>query len=123
MAPVTTTAFLRLHNLQPRRAADSSTNLPALKLAHATLIGALLREHAEPIVGTYADPYDVTDRAEHLTKVLHAVSDYVDVIVADTADYVPVGGIDRKYLCGLLRDTASDIVGFVGGAAEECGEH
>jgi hypothetical protein len=109
-----------VHNFEPRRPAVPSAS--PLKLAHANLIGALLLEQAEPIVGTYADPFDVTDRAEHLAKVLHAVADYVDVIVSDTADYVPVGGIERKYLCGLLRDTFSELVGSITASAEECGE-
>src|SRR5450631_2471547 len=71
----------------------STVPAPPLRLAHAALIGALLIEHAEPIVGTYADPTDVTDRAEHLAKVFHAVADYVDIIISDTADYVPAGAI------------------------------
>lgn len=99
----------------------STVPVAPLRLAHATLIGALLIEHPEPIVGSYADPADVTDRAEHLAKVLHAVADYVDIIVADTADYVPAGGIERKYLCGLLRDTFSEVCGSVAASADECG--
>jgi hypothetical protein len=92
-----------------------------LRLAHATLIGALLQEQAEPIVGTYADPFDVTDRAEHLDKVFKAFNDYVAVIIADTADYVPVGGIETRYLVGLMKDTASDVVGSIMRSAEERG--
>jgi hypothetical protein len=120
MADHSTIAFARIHNFQPRRAAAPSTT-SALRLAHSTLIGELLREHPEPIVGTYADPCDVTDRAEHLANVLHAVADYVDIIVSDTADYVPAGGIERKYLCGLVRDTFAEVVGSVTASAEECG--
>jgi hypothetical protein len=113
-----------VHNFEPLRPAVPTTkSAPSpLKLAHATLIGALLLEQAEPILGTYADPFDVTDRAEHLDKVFKAFNDYVAVIIADTADYVPVGGIETRYLVGLMKDTASDVVGSIMRSAEECGE-
>jgi len=106
-----------VHNFQPRRAAVPSTS--PLKLAHATLIGALLLEHAEPITGCWAHPFEVTDRAEHLEKVLKAVTDYVNVILADTRQFA--GRIKDDDLTGLLRDATSDIVGGLRFAAEECG--
>lgn len=121
MATDLSTLFTPTHNFQPNRSRLQSTAPSPLKLAHATLLVTLMREQAAPIIGTYADPIDVTDRAEHLEKVLAAVSDYINVIVADTADYVPAGGIERKYLAGLLSDTASDLVGSVRASAEECG--
>jgi hypothetical protein len=121
MATFTTTPFAHVHNFQPRPSRLQSTAPSNLKLAHAALIGALLTEQAEPITGCHADPVDVTDRADHLAKVLRAVADYVDVIVSDTADYVPCGAIERKYLCGLLRDACADVVGSVTASADECG--
>lgn len=99
----------------------STAPVAPLRLAHATLIGALLIEHPEPIVGSYADPADVTDRAEHLQKMFDAFIAYATVIIADTAEYVPAGGIERQYLAGLLKDTASDVVGSIMASAEECG--
>jgi hypothetical protein len=110
-----------VHNFQPLRAAVPSTESApsALKLAHATLIGTLLREQAEPISGCWADPSEVIDRGEHLQKVLSAVTDYVNVVLADTQDYA--GRIEAGHLTGLLRDTTSDIVGGIAFAAEECG--
>jgi hypothetical protein len=71
-----------VHNFQPRRAA-----IPALRLAHATLIDALLREQADPIAGCWAHPSEVIDRSQHLQQVLSAVADYVNVVLADTQDY------------------------------------
>ena len=95
----------------------------ALKLAKAQLIGRLLEINpAAPIVGSYADPCDITDRAEHIEKVLTAVTDYVKAILADTVDYVPAGAFVARDLSGLLNDTVSDVVGGVQKAAEECGE-
>ena len=111
-----------VHNFQPRRAAVPSTkSVPSpLKLAHATLIGALLLEQAEPITGCWAHPSEVTDRGEHIEKVLNAVTDYVNVILADTRQFA--GRIKDDNLTGLLRDATSDIVGGLRFAAEECGE-
>jgi hypothetical protein len=110
-----------VHNFQPRRAAVPSTKSApsALNLAHATLIGGLLREHAEPIAGCWAHPSEVIDRGEHLQRVLSAVTDYVNVVLTDTRDYA--GRIESDYLTGLLRDATSDIVGGIAFAAEECG--
>ena len=106
-----------VHNFQPRGAAVPSTS--PLKLAHATLIGALLLEQAEPITG-WAHPSEVTDRGEHIEKVLNAVTDYVNVILADTRQFA--GRIKDDNLTGLLRDATSDIVGGLRFAAEECGQ-
>jgi hypothetical protein len=110
-----------VHNFQARRTAVPSTESApsALKLAHATLVGALLREQADPITGCWAHPSEVIDRSEHLQKVLSAVTDYVNVVLADTQDYA--GRIEAKHLTGLLRDATSDIVGGVAFAAEEAG--
>jgi hypothetical protein len=98
-----------------------TTPVAPLRLAHAALIGALLVEHPEPIVGSYADPADVTDRAEHIERVFRATFDYLNFIIADTAENAPGGAIEAKYLSGLLHDTASDVMGGVRSAAEECG--
>jgi hypothetical protein len=110
-----------VHNFQPRRAAVPSTEPApsALKLAHATLISAVLREHANPITGCWANSSEIIDRSEHLQKVLSAVTDYVNVVLADTRDYA--GRIESDYLTGLLRDATADIVGGIAFAAEECG--
>jgi len=111
-----------VHNFQPRRAAVASTkSAPStLKLAHSTLIGSLLPEQPQPIDGCWAHPSEILDRAEHLEKVLAAVTDYAAVVLSDTQDFA--GRVDTKYLTGLLRDVTSDIVGGLRFAAEECGE-
>jgi hypothetical protein len=110
-----------VHNFQARRAAVPSTESApsALMLAHTTLIGALLREQAEPITGCWAHPSEVIDRSDHLQKVLSAVTDYVNVVLVDTQDYA--GRIEARHLTGLLRDATSDIVGGIVFAAEEAG--
>jgi hypothetical protein len=100
-----------VHKFQACRAAVPSTESApsALNLAHATLIGALLRERAEPITGCWAHTSEVIDRREHLQKVLSAVHDYVNVVLVDTRDYA--GRIESDYLTGLLRDATTDVVG------------
>ena len=43
---------------------------------------------------------EITDRADHLTKVLAAVGDYVDVILRDTADFPRFNEVFRDMLDG-----------------------
>lgn len=108
------TRFAAVHNFQPKPR-PQSTGQGALRLAHATLIQALLGEQAEAITGCWAHPSEITDRAEHLTKVLAAVGDYCDVILRDTADYAH---IHRSVVIGGLRDAAADLAGHVRFRAE-----
>src|SRR5215831_6009232 len=80
-----------------------------VKVAHAALVGVLLRLKPHRILSTYAaDRLDVMERADHLEKVLAAVTVYAKAIVADTARMAPCGYIHDE--TGLLKDAASDVV-------------
>lgn len=87
-----------------------------IKLAHATLIGALLREQPEAIDGCWAHRSEIEDRAKHLHRFLAHVRDYVSVVLADTNEYA--SGVEHHYLTGQLSDTHKEIVGQVLLAAE-----
>jgi len=65
-----------------------------------------------------ADAIDLEDRADHLSKVLGALSVYVTVILDDTAQNVP-GGFDLRDAEALLADLASDLTGAIQRAADD----
>jgi hypothetical protein len=67
-----------------------------------------------------ADALDLEDRADHLNKVLTAVSVYVAVILDDTAQNVP-GRLDLADIEAILADLASDVAGTIQHAAEGMG--
>lgn len=89
---------------------------PTVQLAHSLLISALAgsRPHAIQLPG--ADRADLEERAEHLGKVLSATASYVQALVADAAENLPIGTIsekDRDYLAGCLSDARSEVVGMI----------
>jgi hypothetical protein len=86
---------------------------------HIRFFLALRAEKPRRITNGYADSTELEDRAEHLERVLKLVTDYVGFILEDTADNAPCGAIDRKYLTGLLSDTAADVAGGIRSAAHE----
>ena len=53
---------------------------------------------------------DLEDRADHLKKVLNALSVYLTVILDDTAQNVP-GGFDLRSIDALLCDLTSEVTG------------
>ena len=57
------------------------------------------------------------DRADHLSKVLKAVSVYVTAILDAAAQNVP-GGLDLRQIDALLSDLESDVTGTLRHAAE-----
>jgi len=84
--------------------------VPAVQTAHTTLIGALANLKPNRIIGSYAaDRFDIMARAEHLKKVLDAVTVYAKAIVADTAYLAPIGYVADE--TGYLEDAASEITG------------
>jgi hypothetical protein len=84
--------------------------------AHAEFVGAL-GQPPRPIP-VDADAIDLEDRADHISKVLGALSAYVAVILDDTAQNVP-GRLDLPYVEAVLADLASDVAGTIQHAAED----
>jgi hypothetical protein len=82
----------------------------------AEFIATLAGNPPWPIL-LYADASDLEDRADHLKKVLDAVSVYVTAILDDTAQNVP-GGLDLRSIDALLCDLASDVTGTIQRAAD-----
>jgi hypothetical protein len=101
-----------------RRPHPTPLAVPAVQAAHITLISALASLKPHRIIGSYAaDRFDILERAEHLEKVLAAVTVYTKAIVADTAYLAPIGYIADE--TGFLADAASDIVGALKNAVDK----
>ena len=89
-----------------------------VRLAHTELIAALAGNVPHPIyAGANAD--DLDGRADHLEKVFGALHAYLAVIIGDTAQNIPGGALDRRYLDNLFQDLSADAVGVIRNAAEE----
>jgi aminopeptidase N len=84
------------------------------------LVTTLAKQAPWP-VPLFADASDLEDRADHLKKVLDALSVYVTTILDDTAQNVP-GGLELRYIDALLSDLCSDVVGTVQHAADNMAE-
>src|SRR5262245_33570633 len=93
-----------------------------VRLAHTELVAVLAGNVPHPIYAV-ADSEDLDGRADHLEKVFAALHVYLTAIVADTAQNVPGGVLDRRYLDNLFRDLSGDAVGIIRNAAEEMREH
>jgi hypothetical protein len=101
-----------------RRPHPTPLAVAAVQAAHIALIGALASLKPHRIIGSYAaDRFDILERAEHLEKVLAAVTVYTKAIVADTAYLAPIGYIADE--TGFLADAASDIVGALKNAVDK----
>ena len=94
--------------------AKPSTN--PVRAAHAEFVAGLAGHPPWPIP-IYADATDLEDRADHLKKVLDALSVYVTAILDDTAQNVP-GGLDLCSIDALLSDLASHVTGTIQRAAD-----
>ena len=93
-----------------------------VRAAHAELVAALAGNPPRPI-RLEVESLDLDDRAEHVEKMLAAVHVYLTAILADTAENIPGGKLDRKYLDGLYSDFTGDAVGGIQQAAAEMREH
>src|SRR5262245_32753463 len=108
-----------IRQLMSRGRAPKSTS--PVRLAHTEFIAALAGNVPHPIyAGAKAD--DLDDRAEHLERVFGALHAYLAVLIADTAQNIPGGALDRPYLDNLFQDLSADAVGVIRNAAEEMGE-
>ena len=79
-----------------------------VRLAHVEFAATLAGNPPWPIL-LYADASDLEDRADHLKKVLDALSVYVTAILDDTAQNVP-GGLDLRAIDALLSDLESGTI-------------
>ena len=92
-----------------------------VRQAHTELVAALAGNVPHPIyAGANAD--DLDGRADHLEKVFGALHAYLAAIIADTAQNIPGGALDRRYLDNLFQDMSADAVGAIRNAAEEMRE-
>jgi len=91
-----------------------------VRQAHTECIAALAGNIPHRIyAGANAD--DLDGRADHLEKVFAALHAYLAVNIADTAQNIPRGVLDRGYLDNL-QDLSADAVGVIRTAAEEVRE-
>jgi hypothetical protein len=77
-----------------------------LDRAHAALVAQLASLRPSPIRGS-ADSIDVENRIDHLQELYCAVTNYLDAVVADTADHLPVHG-NRDKVELVLFDLISE---------------
>jgi hypothetical protein len=91
-----------------------------LQASYAEFLAALAGHPPHPIP-VYADATDLDGRADHLSKVLDALSAYLTTILTDTAQNVP-GGLDLRQADALLSDLASEATGTIRYAADTMAE-
>jgi hypothetical protein len=116
-AEVTTTA---IRELMSRRWAATFTN--PLRMAHVELVAALAGNPPHPIHAD-GDSEDLNGRADHLEKVFAALHVYLIAIIADTAQNIPTGTLDRHNLDNLIEALSADALAAFRNAAEDMREH
>jgi hypothetical protein len=79
-----------------------------IQLNYANLLDNLAGVGAPHLIGLRASATDIEERAEHLRKVLSAVTSYVKAVVGDTRYHAACTIHDET---GFLANAASDIVG------------
>jgi hypothetical protein len=93
-----------------------------VRLAHIEFVAAIAENVPHPIY-TDVDSEDLDGRADHLEKVFAALHVYFTAVIADMAQSIPGGTLDRRYLDNLFRDLLADAMGVIRNAAEEVREH
>jgi hypothetical protein len=93
-----------------------------VRAAHTEFIAALASYIPHPICAA-VDSEDLESRADHLEKVFAALHVYLTAIIADTAQNIPSGTLDRRYLDNLFQELSADAVGVIRNAAEDLREH
>ena len=111
---------IAIRELMSRGQPPKSTN--PVRAAHTEFIAALAGNVPHPIYADM-DSEDLDGRADHLEKVFAALHVYLTAIIADTAQNVPSGALDRRYLDNLFRDLSDDSVSAIRNAAEELREY
>lgn len=89
-----------------------------VQAAHFDLIARLLNTKPNRIVAI-ADAADLQERAEHVRDVLDALRVYLGTIVADTANSMSSGFIDRNCVANHISDLAGDLAGAIANAADD----
>ena len=74
---------------------------------------------------TYADgdSGDPDGRTDHLKKAFAALHVYLTAVIADTAQNIRGGTLDRHYPENLFEDLSADALWVIRNAAEEMREH
>jgi hypothetical protein len=93
-----------------------------VRLAHIEFVAALAGNAPHPIYTDF-DSEDLDVCADHLEKVFAALHVYLTAIIADTAQNIPGGTLDRRYLDNLFRDLSADALGVIRNAAAEMRGH
>jgi hypothetical protein len=109
------------------RGRQAKSTSPA-RLAHIEFVAAVAGNVPQPIdvdVDVDVDVYseDLDGRADHLEKVFAALHVYLAAIIGDTAQNIPGGRLDRRYLDNLFRDLSADALCVIRNAAEDMREH
>jgi hypothetical protein len=97
--------------------ASIETSITPVRAAYDKFVAALMA-HPPRTIPADADAIDLEDRADHLQKVLGALSMYLTLILDDTAQNVP-GRFDLPNVEGILCDLAADLTGPLQHAAED----
>ena len=87
-----------IRELMSRGRAATFTN--PVRMAHVELVAALAGNAPHPIHAAVDE--DLDSRVDHLEKVFGALHVYLIAIIADTAQNVPTGALDRHYLDNLI---------------------
>jgi hypothetical protein len=109
-----------IRELMSRGRSPKSTS--PVRAAHTEFIAALAGNIPHPIC-VAVDSEDLDSRADHLEKVFAALHVYITAIIADTAQNIPSGRLDRRYLDNLFQDLSADAVGVIRNTAEDLREH
>ena len=109
-----------IRELMSRGRPPKSTN--PVGAAHTEFVAALAGNVPHPIHSD-GDSEDLEGRADHLEKVFAALHVYLTAIIADTAQNIPSGTLDRRYLDNLFQDLSADAVGVIRNTAEDLREH
>jgi len=107
-----------IRELMSRQSAPNP--LSPVRAAHAEFVSALAGNPPHPIHPDLESD-DLEGRADHLQKVFAAL--HLTAIIANTAQHLPGGGLDRRYLDNLHHDVAPDALAVIRSAAEDMREH
>jgi hypothetical protein len=102
---------------QPCDRVGANPSASSVRAAHAEFVAALVG-HPPRTIPLDVDAIDLEDRADHLSKVLGALSAYVAVILDDTAQNV-LGRLELPHIEAVLADLASDVTGAIQHAADD----
>jgi hypothetical protein len=98
--------------------ADAKTSTSPVGAAHAEFVAApALAGHPPRPIPVDADAIDLEDRANHLNKVLKALSVYGAAVLNETAQNIP-GGLHLRRIDAVLSDLASDVTAVIQRAAD-----